>query len=179
MARKRKKKNVVYYTRTDLIEIYGISEDVIRDLFPKPSFVKRVRRRGKRTERPYWEEKAVAAALRNDAVRAEIRKAERKKALEKRREERLTEYLLGFTPEQMFEQARELDRRFILHVGPTNSGKTHDAVLDLKQADTGTYLGPLRLLALEMFDRMNEDGCPCNLLTGEEREDIPGALITA
>ncbi|NJR12542.1 hypothetical protein HC776_01250 [bacterium] len=38
---------------------------------------------------------------------------------------------------------------------------------------------PLRLLAFEIFDRLNQRGVPCNLLTGEEYIPIPGATITA
>lgn len=35
------------------------------------------------------------------------------------------------------------------------------------------------MLAFEVFDRLNERGVPCNLLTGEEHIPIPGATITA
>lgn len=66
-----------------------------------------------------------------------------------------------------------------LHVGPPNSGKTHHALIELEQAGSGWYLAPLRLLAFEIFDRLNQRGTLCNLLTGEERIDIPGAQITA
>lgn len=70
-----------------------------------------------------------------------------------------------------------LKRRFILHVGPTNSGKTHAALVALAQARRGVYAGPLRLLAHEIYSRFRSgsapglDGVPreCNLLTGEER----------
>lgn len=77
------------------------------------------------------------------------------------------------------ERARELDRRFILHIGPTNSGKTYDALQALKEARTGVYLGPLRLLALEMYDTLNMQNVRCELLTGEEFIRVPGAQITA
>lgn len=56
-----------------------------------------------------------------------------------------------------------------MHVGPTNSGKTHHALLRLQAAESGAYLSPLRLLAHEVFERMNEAGTSCNLVTGEER----------
>ena len=52
-------------------------------------------------------------------------------------------------PEEEYPGAREMKRRFILHVGPTNSGKTHDALERLKECGHGAYFGPLRLLALE------------------------------
>lgn len=40
-------------------------------------------------------------------------------------------------------------RRLIAVLGPTNSGKTHDAFERLATAASGICLGPLRLLALE------------------------------
>ena len=55
-----------------------------------------------------------------------------------------------------------MTRHFILHIGPTNSGKTHQALQRLKQAYHGIYLGPLRLLALEVYDRMTAAGIPCS-----------------
>ncbi|KAH9915236.1 P-loop containing nucleoside triphosphate hydrolase protein [Epithele typhae] len=47
-------------------------------------------------------------------------------------------------------------RRFIMHVGPTNSGKTHHALRALAASKRGLYAGPLRLLAYEIFDRLNK-----------------------
>jgi hypothetical protein len=66
-----------------------------------------------------------------------------------------------------------------IHAGPTNSGKTYDALNDLIAAGSGWYLAPLRLLAFEIYDTLNARGVPCNLLTGEERITVPGAQITA
>ena len=43
-----------------------------------------------------------------------------------------------------------------MHVGPTNSGKTHKALQALAAAKTGFYAGPLRLLAHEIWDRLNK-----------------------
>ena len=43
-----------------------------------------------------------------------------------------------------------------MHVGPTNSGKTHHALQALAAAKTGCYAGPLRLLAHEIWDRLNK-----------------------
>ena len=47
-------------------------------------------------------------------------------------------------------------RKFIMHVGPTNSGKTHNALRALAAAKRGMYAGPLRLLAYEIYDRLNK-----------------------
>ena len=75
--------------------------------------------------------------------------------------------------------ARSLQRRMHFKIGPTNSGKTYEALLALQQARSGIYLAPLRLLAMEIRDRLTEAGVPCNLVTGEERVMVPGARHTA
>jgi len=56
-----------------------------------------------------------------------------------------------------------------LHVGPTNSGKTHTALQRLASASSGVYCGPLRLLAHEVYERMNALGCPTSLITGQQQ----------
>ena len=73
--------------------------------------------------------------------------------------------------------ARSLSRKFHLHIGPTNSGKTHQALLALTRAEVGAYAGPLRLLAHEIWERLNLGTVgagprACNLLTGEERRIV-------
>jgi ATP-dependent RNA helicase SUPV3L1/SUV3 len=72
---------------------------------------------------------------------------------------------------QCFPAARALRRRVVAWLGPTNSGKTHRAVLALAAARSGLYLGPLRLLALEQRERVVELGTACSLITGEERDE--------
>ena len=39
----------------------------------------------------------------------------------------------------------------------------------------GLYCGPLRLLALEVYERLNRAGVYTNLLTGQEKREIPFA----
>ncbi|MDE7243658.1 MAG: hypothetical protein K2O18_06750, partial [Oscillospiraceae bacterium] len=106
-------------------------------------------------------------------------KNRRRREARQRREQAARDLLLQYDLSGLIEQAKRLDRRFILHVGETNSGKTYHALQALKNAPNGVYLGPLRLLALEVFDRLNLDGCPCTLLTGEEYEPLPFARHTA
>lgn len=72
-------------------------------------------------------------------------------------------------PNEWFPTAREMQRSIHLHVGPTNSGKTYQALKRLEKAKTGIYAGPLRLLAHEVYTRMNASGRKCALITGEER----------
>lgn len=94
------------------------------------------------------------------------------------------------------------ERKIIMHVGPTNSGKTYSALHALASANSGVYAGPLRLLAHEVWERLNSGsimapphdkgidllgasflngleeqyqqspGRPCNLLTGKERRIV-------
>jgi hypothetical protein len=82
-------------------------------------------------------------------------------------------------PHEWYPEARALRRRIVMHVGPTNSGKTHAAMSALKQARSGLYCGPLRLLAWEVHDRLNADGVPCSLITGQERVVAEGARHAA
>ncbi|WP_345992989.1 helicase-related protein [Sulfurimonas sp. HSL-1716] len=69
----------------------------------------------------------------------------------------------------LFPLARSMKRELILHIGPTNSGKTYEALKVLKNADTGYYLAPLRLLALEGYEDLNASGVDASLITGEEQ----------
>ncbi|KAK5961533.1 ATP-dependent RNA helicase SUV3 PWA37_000897 [Arxiozyma heterogenica] len=71
-------------------------------------------------------------------------------------------------PAQWFNETRKMKRHIIMHLGPTNSGKTFRALQRLKQAKKGYYGGPLRLLAREVHDKFRNEGIRCNLLTGEE-----------
>ncbi len=71
--------------------------------------------------------------------------------------------------------SRRMNRRVIYHMGPTNSGKTYHAIEALCQARRGCYLAPLRLLASELYDTMNNKGVRTTLLTGEEVIEIPDA----
>jgi len=47
-----------------------------------------------------------------------------------------------------YEVARSLNRQIHFNLGPTNSGKTYQALLKLQAAESGVYLAPLRLLAM-------------------------------
>ncbi|KAF7060885.1 hypothetical protein CFC21_067628 [Triticum aestivum] len=78
-------------------------------------------------------------------------------------------------PHLWYPNAREKKRNVFLHVGPTNSGKTHNALKRLEASSSGVYCGPLRLLAREVAERLNKANVPCNLTTGQEREEIEGA----
>lgn len=72
-------------------------------------------------------------------------------------------------PHEWYSETRTMQRTWIMHVGPTNSGKTYRALKRLEQCGTGIYAGPLRLLAHEIYERFNAKGIACNLVTGEEQ----------
>ncbi len=76
--------------------------------------------------------------------------------------------LLNCDLAQMYPVARKLNRKLHFFVGPTNSGKTYEAMTHLKKADCGTYLAPLRLLALEGYEDLKKSGVRASLITGEE-----------
>ncbi|KAI9542683.1 hypothetical protein NQZ68_017694 [Dissostichus eleginoides] len=69
----------------------------------------------------------------------------------------------------MYPDARAIQRKVIFHAGPTNSGKTYQAIQRYLTAKSGVYCGPLKLLAHEIFEKSNNAGVPCDLVTGEER----------
>jgi ATP-dependent RNA helicase SUPV3L1/SUV3 len=71
--------------------------------------------------------------------------------------------------------ARQIPRKIIYHMGPTNSGKTYQAIEALCLARKGCYLAPLRLLAAELYDTMNSKGVKTTLLTGEEVIEVEDA----
>lgn len=72
-------------------------------------------------------------------------------------------------PYDWYPLARRMKRHITLHVGPTNSGKTYQSLEALKKAPSGTYCGPLRLLAQEIYEKFQLEDIPVNLLTGQLR----------
>jgi len=111
--------------------------------------------------------------------KSESREARHRENMERERAERdgLRQQLLAAFP--TWRHGGREEQRLTLHIGPPNSGKTYQALEALKEAGIGWYLAPLRLLAFEIYDRLNAAGVPCNLLTGEESIQREGAMITA
>ena len=109
-----------------------------------------------------------------------LRRLQKQNDARKAREQRLRTALLNAIPEHyrdLYPLARQMKRKFILHLGPTNSGKTYEGVQRLRGARHGIYLGPLRLLAAEQFETLNVDDVPCSLVTGEEQIRVPGSRV--
>ncbi|WP_419677880.1 helicase-related protein [Aliarcobacter lanthieri] len=78
--------------------------------------------------------------------------------------------LLNCDLKSLYPLARSLNRKLEFYVGPTNSGKTYNALLKLKEANSGLYLAPLRLLALEGYEDLKESNIEASLITGEEQQ---------
>jgi len=76
--------------------------------------------------------------------------------------------LLNCDLKATFPVARTMQRKLYFFVGPTNSGKTYSAMSELMKADCGIYLAPLRLLALENYEFLQENKINSSLITGEE-----------
>ncbi len=77
-------------------------------------------------------------------------------------------------PYEWFPATRTMQRTIHLHVGPTNSGKTYQALKALEGARSGIYAGPLRLLAHEIYTRFQAKGLRCALVTGRRAPDARG-----
>lgn len=82
-------------------------------------------------------------------------------------------------PKDEYREARGMKRKFIIHLGDTNTGKTYNAIQRLKACKKGVYLSPLRILALENFEKLNNEKIICNLQTGEEEILKEGATHTS
>ncbi len=98
------------------------------------------------------------------------------------REKKLRTTILETIPDRytdMFPLARSLHRKFVIHVGPTNSGKTHDAVHRLAETSRGIYLAPLRLMAYEQYENIKNLTGSCTMITGEEEIREEGSVFTA
>lgn len=59
-------------------------------------------------------------------------------------------------PASWYPEARRKARKIIFHAGPTNSGKTYQAMQRFLEAESGIYCGPLKLLAMEVFRKSND-----------------------
>ncbi|MFJ7975720.1 DEAD/DEAH box helicase [Peribacillus sp. JNUCC 23] len=92
-------------------------------------------------------------------------------ARRKEEEERIIDDIFGkaYTP------SLGQSKKYVLHIGETNTGKTHQALQKMKKAKSGLYLAPLRLLALEVYEKLNADGVRCSLKTGEEEKLVEEA----
>ncbi len=129
---------------------------------------------------PYrWYRKDRVMALeREHKVKRALRRAEERREQKMIVRQRLRERDFSQFKEY-FPLARSLERRFVFYCGPTNSGKTYHALNALCEHETGAYLAPLRLLALEGQEEIERRGKLCSMLTGDERDIKPEAAFRA
>ncbi|WP_193752766.1 helicase-related protein [Aureimonas ureilytica] len=71
----------------------------------------------------------------------------------------------------LFPLARSIERKLLFLAGPTNSGKTYEAMRFAIEAATAEVLSPLRLLAHEHREALTQGGARAGLITGEERDE--------
>ena len=117
--------------------------------------------------------KKINAFKRKAYLRFEQEKAEQRERA--KREEEMILQMIG----REYEANMSPHTKYILHIGETNTGNTHTALTEMRQAATGLYLGPLRLLALEVFETLASHGVACGLKTGEEEKNLQGATHIA
>lgn len=103
----------------------------------------------------------------------EVRKEEERAEIERKKEEeaRILNEIFG----REYNPPSSRGVHYFLHIGETNTGKTFHALQRMMAAESGMYLAPLRLLALEISDFLNTNGTPCSLKTGEEEKLDPNA----
>lgn len=184
MANRRKNapsgKRPVWVDRQTVTSM-GFTPELIRELLPPPMLAQ-PRHPGGAPVR-LWDRDTVQAAMQTKKFQTAMGKpAVGKQSRSKReaRENAIRRGILDHIPDdytQLYPAARSMQRHFVLHVGPTNSGKTHDAMARLHTAEHGVYLAPLRLLAFEQYVNLQELGIPGSLVTGEERMIDPDARI--
>ena len=172
-----KRKRERLYCAAEIMKTYHVSKYAINKFFPHP--VRKTKNRYGGPPVRWWNEEQIMDALSDPAVRQSMTSSEPHYDNKERRKAEIESLLLGFDEEKLVAAAMCMNRRFVLHIGPTNSGKTYDSIQRLKTAKNGVYLGPLRLLALEMCDNLNMNGVPCSLLTGEESVPVPFSNHTA
>ncbi|EFX64912.1 hypothetical protein DAPPUDRAFT_65819, partial [Daphnia pulex] len=68
-----------------------------------------------------------------------------------------------------YPEARAFTRKIVFHSGPTNSGKTYHVLERFCNSNQESYCGPFKFLTSEVYCKCNQRGCPCDLITGEER----------
>ena len=184
MAERRRKthsnKQQVYVDRRAVLAM-GFTPEMIQDLLPSPTVLHHAHQNSVPVQ--VWDREMVQAVMKTKRFQQARGQKNGQKAPGKRQDSRanvIRRSILDHIPDdytQLYPEARSMARHFVLHIGPTNSGKTHDAMQALHQAEHGIYLAPLRLLAFEQYVNLTELGIPGSLITGEERMCDPEARI--
>lgn len=155
------------WTQPQITECYGIPRHMIKKYFPRGTNRHIRTRKGQHYTLYVWTNGQLQHALKHPEI-VKFLQAQAQKKKDEQDIFQIQQIYNDYSPDYYIDKAKEKNRSFVLHVGPTNSGKTYDAIEDMKANTPGTYLGPLRLLALEMYDKVNASGIPCSMITGEE-----------
>lgn len=162
-------------TTTDAAKALGISTTQVRDAIAKGYLPgHQVMAKWHYGKQPFWRVplSAVLEAHRNQPewLQAIHQRKQRKESKEQERQDN-TLVRLPLRPRQPSKMA--------VYLGPTNSGKTYRALEHLAERRSGTYAAPLRMLALEAYERLSalvgEDAV--GLVTGEERINETAPII--
>lgn len=180
-----KKKETECYTYTRLKQEFHFTDKMIKSLLPAPILVKNPNYSSGAPMKLY-RKKVVLQVMQTEQYKTRLtdyqkwkekagEREERKKQLRLAREEEWRVALTKLDLTDYYPKARSMQRHFILHLGPTNSGKTFEALEDFRSNPNSVYLAPLRLLAQEVAEDTNEQGVLCTMETGEERAVVEGA----
>lgn len=164
-----------YMTKRELKRRFLINDKFIGRFFPTPVKISTSKNSDKL--RDAWPVSVVEEIMQRKKFQHDHYSARGSEPNAKKRKTVRKALIRASSINTLFESVPNAGRNFVLHIGPTNSGKTYHALKRFAKAETGIYLAPLRLLALEIFDTLNYNGVFCSLLTGEEREDVPFAKV--
>lgn len=182
MANKRDKKEREERVCLTTLRSRGWTDKLINDLLPEPVLVKNPVYRS-RSPMKTWSLKTVCKAEEDERFQKRLSDLYRQnKIKEQKKQEQIAKVSSTISvsnPALDYSLARSIHRHFIINVGGTNTGKTYSALEALKKAESGVYLAPLRLLAMEIQDKMLDCGIPCNMITGEEENLVEGAKHTS
>ena len=160
----------------EVAEVLGIGESAVRDAAEKKLLQStRVPRAYKAPYRryPLAEVARIAGNAPEWLVQARLRRRQRATTAAERNA-RVADAVGAALPVR-----RRPPVRVVAHLGPTNSGKTHDALTALAEAGRGTYAAPLRMLAYEAYERLTArlgEGA-VGLVTGEERVTEAASIV--
>ncbi len=76
-------------------------------------------------------------------------------------------------------EANKIPQLVKIVAGPTNSGKTHVSLQSFYEGESGQYLGPLRLNAVEIAEKCREKNIGCSLYTGQMKAIVENSLHRA
>ncbi len=112
---------------------------------------------------------------------SEPSKQQTKQAVKKSFREQL-QTKIGSIVTEKFQKCSEdnAEQNIVIYSGCTNSGKSYNSLLNLKDLPEGSksfYLAPLRILAVEVYEKLNAENIPTSLITGQERKITKDAKV--